>query len=177
MNLDELALTIYGNPVLRRRAKEVTTFDSELEALSKRMFEIMYEEEGVGLAAPQAGVSLRLTVMDVPFDDGGSYVGVLVNPEILEHRGEQKGPEGCLSIPGIAAEVEGRDRQRDEHGKEAEPPRQARRGAGRLVREGRPRRQGEPPPGATPMRASTPLKRSSMVVRTIRMAANRITCP
>ncbi len=105
MNLEELALTIYGNPVLRRRAKEVTTFDSELEALSKRMFEIMYEEEGVGLAAPQAGVSLRMTVMDVPFDDGGSYVGVLVNPEILEYRGEQKGPEGCLSIPGLREDV------------------------------------------------------------------------
>lgn len=105
MNLHEIALTFYGNPVLRRRAKEVTTFDSELEALSKRMFEIMYEEEGVGLAAPQVGVSVRMTVMDVPFDDGGSYVGVLVNPEILEHRGEQKGPEGCLSIPGMREDV------------------------------------------------------------------------
>jgi peptide deformylase len=105
MNLHDLDLTIYGNPVLRRRAEEVTVFDAELEALSKRMFEIMYEEEGVGLAGPQAGVSRRIAVLDVPFDDGGSYVGVLVNPEILEHRGEQKESEGCLSIPGLREEV------------------------------------------------------------------------
>jgi peptide deformylase len=105
MKLEEVALTIYGNPVLRRRAKEVASFDAELEALSKRMFEIMYEEGGVGLAAPQAGVSIRMTVLDVPFDDGGSYVGVLVNPEILEQRGEQKAQEGCLSIPGLREAV------------------------------------------------------------------------
>lgn len=105
MNPDDLGLTIYGNPVLRRRAKEITTFDAELEALSRRMFEIMYEEEGVGLAGPQAGVSLRIAVLDVPLEDGGSYVGVLVNPEILEFRGEQKESEGCLSIPGLREEV------------------------------------------------------------------------
>ena len=105
MNLDELALTIYGDPALRRRAKEVPSFDAELAAVSKRMSEIMYEEEGVGLAGPQAGVSLRIAVLDVPLEDGGSYAGVLVNPEILDQGGEQKGPEGCLSIPGLQEDV------------------------------------------------------------------------
>lgn len=105
MGLDDLHLTIYGNPVLRRRAKEVAVFDKELEALSRRMFEIMYEEEGVGLAGPQAGVALRIAVLDVPLEEGGSFVGVLVNPEILEHRGEQRGSEGCLSIPGLQEDV------------------------------------------------------------------------
>jgi peptide deformylase len=105
MQLDDLALTIYGNPVLRRRTPAVDAFDTGFEALTKRMFEIMYESDGVGLAAPQAGVSLRVAVLDVPLADGGSYVGVLANPEILERRGEQKGPEGCLSIPGLSEDV------------------------------------------------------------------------
>jgi peptide deformylase len=105
MNLEDLALAVYGNPVLRRRAAEVTAFDAELAALSRRMFEVMYEEEGVGLAAPQVGVSLRIAVLDVPLEDGGSHVGVLVNPEIVETRGEQRAQEGCLSIPGLRDDV------------------------------------------------------------------------
>jgi len=105
MNLEELSLTIVGNPVLRRRAEEIAEFDADLEAFAERMFEVMYEEEGVGLAAPQVGVSRRIAVLDVPLEEGESWVGVLVNPRILETRGIQKGQEGCLSVPGLREEV------------------------------------------------------------------------
>jgi peptide deformylase len=105
MGLEELSLTIFGNPVLRRRAEEIREFDADLEALSERMFEVMYEEEGVGLAAPQIGVSRRIAVLDVPLEDGGKWMGVMVNPRILETRGIQKGQEGCLSIPGFREDV------------------------------------------------------------------------
>jgi peptide deformylase len=70
------------------------------------MFDVMYEEEGVGLAAPQVGVSQRILVLDVPLDEEDRrHVGVLINPEILEVRGTQKGQEGCLSIPGLREDV------------------------------------------------------------------------
>jgi peptide deformylase len=70
MRVEELELTIYGNPVLRRRADEVALSElgPDLDRLVKRMFEVMYEEEGVGLAAPQIGVSKRIFVIDVPVE-------------------------------------------------------------------------------------------------------------
>jgi len=105
MNLEELRLTIVGNPVLRHRAQEIAEFDAGLEAFAERMFEVMYEEEGVGLAAPQVGVSRRIAVLDVPLEDGNSWSGVMVNPRILETRGIQKAQEGCLSVPGLREEV------------------------------------------------------------------------
>jgi peptide deformylase len=105
MNPDTLSLTLYGNPVLRRRADEVTSFGPPLDALIRRMFDVMYEEEGVGLAAPQVGVSQRIMVLDVPVDDDHRHVGVLINPEILAQEGTQKGQEGCLSIPGLREDV------------------------------------------------------------------------
>jgi peptide deformylase len=105
MSLDELVLTIYGDPVLRKRSKEVIEFGPPLQPLIDRMFEVMYEEEGVGLAAPQVGVSQRIMVLDVPIDEAENHVGVLINPEILETRGEQKATEGCLSVPGLREDV------------------------------------------------------------------------
>jgi peptide deformylase len=105
MKVQDLTLTVYGNPVLRRRADEVEEFGPELDALVKRMFEVMYEEEGVGLAAPQIGVSRRVMVLDVPVDEENRHVGVVINPEILETKGSQKGQEGCLSVPGLREDV------------------------------------------------------------------------
>jgi peptide deformylase len=105
MNLDELSLTIYGNPVLRQKAETITEFGPDLEELAQRMFEVMYEEEGVGLAAPQVGLSRRIAVLDVPVDEENSYVGVIVNPEIVASEGTQKAQEGCLSIPGLREDV------------------------------------------------------------------------
>ena len=69
--------------------------------LIEDMFETMYENNGVGLAAPQVGVRKRVVVIDV--EDGNQYV--LINPEILETSGEQTGDEGCLSVPGMAGQV------------------------------------------------------------------------
>jgi peptide deformylase len=105
MNLDHLALTILGNPVLRQKAEAITDFGDDLENLARRMFEVMYEEEGVGLAGPQVGVSKRIAVLDVPVDENQSYVGVIVNPEIVASGGTQKAEEGCLSIPGLREDV------------------------------------------------------------------------
>ncbi len=69
------------------------------------MFETMYKAQGVGLAAPQVGVSKRLFVMDVPTENGESNKTAIINPEILVQEGEQIGDEGCLSFPGIYTKV------------------------------------------------------------------------
>ena len=106
MNIEELMLTIYGSPALRRRSEDVAEVGSDLHPLLDRMYEVMYEEEGVGLAAPQVGINKRIMVLDVPMDDDEpNYRGVIINPEILETKGTQTGPEGCLSIPGLREEV------------------------------------------------------------------------
>ena len=76
-------------------------FDEELKTLVSDMFETMGDASGVGLAAPQIGVSKRLFVMDVPADEGERERHVLINPEIVSVEGEQTGDEGCLSFPGL----------------------------------------------------------------------------
>ena len=90
------------DPVLRERAKEVTKFNSNLHKLLTDMAETMYDAEGVGLAAPQVGILKRVIVVDVGDERG---LIEMVNPEIAESSGEQLGPEGCLSIPGISGDV------------------------------------------------------------------------
>jgi peptide deformylase len=88
---------LFGDPVLRTPAVEVTTFDAELRKLVADLTDTMHEEGGAGLAAPQIGVGLRVFTYDV--DD---IVGHLVNPTFdLVGDEEQTGPEGCLSIPGL----------------------------------------------------------------------------
>ncbi len=89
-----------GDPVLRRRAKPVPRVTSSLRALVADMLATMYAADGVGLAAPQVGVSRRLIVVDV-----GEGPVVLFNPEVLHREGEELGTEGCLSVPGKAGEV------------------------------------------------------------------------
>ncbi len=100
-------LVLYGDPVLRKIAEPVTSFDDELRELVDDMFQIMYAEDGIGLAGPQAGDSRRVFVIDIPADDGEDGVRlVMVNPEI-EHVGRKvTAEEGCLSIPGIRENVE-----------------------------------------------------------------------
>ncbi|QJC52376.1 peptide deformylase [Paenibacillus albicereus] len=90
------------DPVLREVAKEVTKFNSNLHKLLTNMAETMYDAEGVGLAAPQIGISKRVIVVDVGDDNG---LIEMVNPEILEREGEQFGPEGCLSIQNVNGDV------------------------------------------------------------------------
>jgi peptide deformylase len=89
----------YGDPVLETPAARVTDFDDKLKKLVEDMFESMYEAQGVGLAAPQIGISLRLAVIDTSFKEDPEARLVLANPEILATAGKQSGGEGCLSIP------------------------------------------------------------------------------
>ncbi|MBO5999261.1 MAG: peptide deformylase [Lachnospiraceae bacterium] len=87
-----------GDPVLEKKAKEVTEMTERLKTLIADMLETMYEENGVGLAAPQVGVLKRIVVIDVSEERNDPHV--LVNPVITETEGEQTGYEGCLSVPG-----------------------------------------------------------------------------
>ncbi len=99
-------IRIYPDPVLRQKAEPVTEFDEELKKLARDMAETMYAEPGVGLAAPQVGVSKRVITVDVRDEDGkpGELL-MLANPEIVERDGEVYYEEGCLSVPGFNAEV------------------------------------------------------------------------
>jgi peptide deformylase len=92
-----MPIRILGDPVLRTPGSPVESFDAALAVLSEDMFETMYDAPGVGLAAPQVGLSLRLFV----FDDGQGLKGVVANPELTDLQGEQIEDEGCLSIPGL----------------------------------------------------------------------------
>ncbi|AQG81537.1 peptide deformylase [Spirosoma montaniterrae] len=112
-----LPITAYGDPLLRKRAKDIEPGSVDVKTLSENMFETMYAASGVGLAAPQIGQSLRIFVVDGQSlnddekeeDIDTSVVGfkkVFINPEIVEEAGDDWGfEEGCLSIPGIRGEV------------------------------------------------------------------------
>ena len=89
----------FGNPVLEKPSEPVTVFDDELKRLVEDMFESMYAAHGVGLAAPQIGISKRLAVIDVTFKEDPQAKLVLVNPEIINTEGKHTQNEGCLSIP------------------------------------------------------------------------------
>ena len=90
-----------GNDLLREKSREVTEFDDKLGVLIDDMIETMFKANGVGLAAPQIGVLKRVAVVCVD----GEKVYELVNPVIVKKVGEQIGPEGCLSVPGMQADV------------------------------------------------------------------------
>ncbi len=94
------AIRVFGDPVLRKVADEVTDIDGKLAKLADDMLETMYAEPGLGLAAPQVGVQRRLFVYDV-----GDGPQVLINPVICESRGEWVYDEGCLSVPGLSWEI------------------------------------------------------------------------
>ena len=103
------------DPVLKRKAKKVSRIDGSIQRLIDDMLETMPQAGGVGLAAPQVGVSLRVIVLQMPDEEPIA----LVNPEIVKRSGEREVHEGCLSVPGYAGEikrsesvtVKGRDRQ------------------------------------------------------------------
>src|SRR5499425_3215043 len=95
----------FGNPVLEKPADPVTVFDEKLKKLVEDMFESMYEARGVGLAAPQIGISKRLAVIDVTFKEDPNAKLVLANPEIIHTEGKQTQNEGCLSIPEFRENV------------------------------------------------------------------------
>ena len=98
-----LDIVHYPDPVLLSVGEPLgdDEFNGDLEKLVANMFETMEKAGGVGLAAPQVGISKRLFVMDTPREDGENERHVLVNPEIIHIEGEQVGDEGCLSFPGL----------------------------------------------------------------------------
>jgi peptide deformylase len=113
-----LSICTYGNPILRKKAVEVTDITGEIHELAKEMIETMHDERGVGLAAEQVGRTERMFVIDIPpesdVDDDGQRENpdiampmVLINPKVTGHTEDvQVGPEGCLSFPDIFANVE-----------------------------------------------------------------------
>ena len=102
----KLAVRIMGDPILRQRAPEVTEVTPEIRKLIEDMFETMYAEEGVGLAAPQVGVPARVIVIDPQLEEGSAPMA-LINPVLCESGKDlERGEEGCLSIPGLKDIVE-----------------------------------------------------------------------
>ena len=101
----KLRLKYYPEQVLLQKAKKVTTFDSSVRKLANDMLETMYDENGVGLAAPQVGVSKRIMVIDVSGEDDPNEPIGFINPQIIEKEGSLVGLEGCLSFPGVFFEV------------------------------------------------------------------------
>ncbi|HYM12559.1 MAG TPA: peptide deformylase [Bryobacterales bacterium] len=96
----------YGDPVLERRAEPITEFGTaELDKLIADMFESMYTAKGVGLAAPQIGISKRVAVIDCSLGENEKEKLVLINPEIIHTEGRQTSEEGCLSLPGFREDV------------------------------------------------------------------------
>ena len=96
-----LLIRVLGDPVLREKARRVNRIDESIQRLIDDMFESMYAANGVGLAAPQIGVSLRVVVIHVPDDEPFA----LINPEIIRRSGTRGVDEGCLSVPGYRGEI------------------------------------------------------------------------
>ncbi len=95
----------YGDPILEKPTTPVKKFDSGLEQLAEDMFASMYAAQGVGLAAPQVGLTVRIAVVDVTGGKNSEAKIVLANPEIIHAEGEKREEEGCLSIPGFRGYV------------------------------------------------------------------------
>lgn len=99
-------IRIYGDPVLRLKAEPVEDFNDELKTTVEQMFETMFDADGIGLAAPQVGISRNFLVIGVPLDEGEEPERFFfANPEIVETRDESSFEEGCLSVPDIRADV------------------------------------------------------------------------
>jgi peptide deformylase len=95
----------YGDPILEKPTAMVKAFDEEFEQLTEDMFASMYAAQGVGLAAPQIGLGIRLAVVDVTSGKNPEAKIVLANPEVVHFEGEKREEEGCLSIPGFRGYV------------------------------------------------------------------------
>jgi peptide deformylase len=128
-NMSVLRIVQLGDPdsaVLRKEGQRVRNFGPALHQLLDNMVETMRDAPGVGLAAPQVGLDIRVTVVEYPEDEDDPEntmrVYELINPEIIKAKGSEMGQEGCLSLPGLAADVERATyvlvRAQDRHGKE-----------------------------------------------------------
>ena len=99
------SLRYFGDPVLRKKAVPVKEITPEIRDLAEGMFEVMYTARGIGLAAPQVGASQRVFIVDVEPEEGARVKRVFVNPVLVAKEGSMIGEEGCLSIPGLYADV------------------------------------------------------------------------
>jgi peptide deformylase len=100
-----LKLRYIGDDILRQPAAEVITFDKELDELVRSMIDLMHNNDGIGLAAPQVGISKRIIVIDISSMDEDNQPAAFINPVIIESSGESTLEEGCLSIPGVRENV------------------------------------------------------------------------
>lgn len=103
-----LDVVVFPDERLRVKCKQVTEFNDELKTLAQDMFDTMYDDNGLGLAAPQVGDSRRIVVMDIPKDEDGEQGHnqiVMVNPQIIEKEEEMESSEGCLSVPEYNASI------------------------------------------------------------------------
>jgi peptide deformylase len=116
-----LKIVKYPDPVLQQPGEPVTEFDNELRKLVADMFETMYSNQGIGLAAQQVGIAKRITVIDLSVGKDPKQKLVLINPEIIFREGKQYEEEGCLSFPEIREKIQRaakvRIRAQDERGK------------------------------------------------------------
>ena len=103
--MTKLQLRYYPDEVLMRKAAKIARFDSSVRKLAHDMLETMYEHNGVGLAAPQIGISKKIMVIDVSSKEEQHKPIVFINPEIIDKEGELIGLEGCLSFPEVYFEV------------------------------------------------------------------------
>ena len=101
--MDEIR--IYPDPILRKKALPVKNIDGQVKEIADRMAEAMYANKGMGLAAPQIGISHQIIVVDL-----GEGLNILINPEIIEGEGESILEEGCLSLPNIEVPVKRKDK-------------------------------------------------------------------
>ena len=100
---EDLQIILYPDPRLKKVSQPVEKFDESLKALAERMFQLMRESRGVGLAAPQVGQNIRMFVMNHTGDPKDDRV--YVNPELTEASGTEEAEEGCLSLPGLNARI------------------------------------------------------------------------
>ncbi len=101
----KLPIVTFPDPVLRKKALEIKEINPELDKLIERMIETMYEDDGVGLAAPQVGESIRLICVDETGPKERKALKVLINPEIIESEGELDFEESCLSVPAFKQKI------------------------------------------------------------------------
>ena len=99
-------ILVYGTPELQEKSSPVVDFNDELRNLAQDMLETMYAAPGIGLAAPQIGINVRLIVVDLSGGEEAGHQLILANPEITDQEGSEKEEEGCLSVPGFTAMVE-----------------------------------------------------------------------
>ena len=106
MNVEEMTLRKWPDPVLMKRAAEVTTFDEDLAVRVERMWDVMYESNGIGLAAPQVGWSVQVLVLNPTSDrEKTDEARVIINPRVVKRWGKETAQEGCLSFPEIFVDV------------------------------------------------------------------------